>query len=146
MFEHVKFAVIRDVVLRLQTRNEIDVVFVISVTGKVEWADLGHVALAVLDDKGAFAEQPVNGADDARFVARNRVRRENDDVARLNFDVFVGAGDHAVQDGVHFALGPGTDDNDFIVRKFHDVFHFHQGVFRDFEAVGANGDFDVVDH
>ena len=56
------------------------------------------------------------------------------------------AGNHAIQNGVELALRTSTNNTNFFVGKFDDVFHFHDGIFGDFDGFGTESNFDVVDH
>ncbi len=94
----------------------------------------------------AFAHESVDGADYGRFVAGDGVATEDYDVGGFDLDIFVGAGDHAVEHGVELALGAGADYGYFVVGEFDDVFHFEDCVFGDFYGFGSEGYFDVVDH
>ena len=53
---------------------------------------------------------------------------------------------HAIKHGIEFALGTGTDDGDFIVRKFNNIFHLHYGIFWNFDTFSAEGDLDIINH
>ena len=75
------------------------------------------------------------------LITRNWAGAEDDDVGRFDFDELVGAGSHAVEDGVELALRTSTDDGDFAVGEFDDVFHFHDRVLRDFNRARAKGGF-----
>ena len=75
-------------------------IFVVGVARKVEWADAGEVGAAVADDFGAFAGESVDCVDDVDFVAGDGAGAEDDDVGRFDFDEFMRAGHHAVEDSV----------------------------------------------
>ena len=54
--------------------------------------------------------------------------------------------DHAIKHGIELALGTSTDDSDFIVRKFDNIFHLHDSVFWHLDTFSAEGDLDIINH
>ena len=56
------------------------------------------------------------------------------------------AGNHAREHSVELTLRAGTNNTNTFVRKFNNIFHFHNSIFWNLNGMGAKGDFNVVNH
>src|SRR5512139_1154861 len=89
-----------------------------------------YLRYLLIDHVRAASEQVVDDPADRLFIARYHLGRKDHDVALFNLYRLMLVGGYPRKDAHRFALTPGGDDHDLVVRKIFKFVKPHPGVLR----------------
>jgi len=136
----VVFAVNRKEEFRLRQAQHQFLLLLRRVAGDMNFTEI------LIGDRRACPHQVVHHARHTRFVTRNRLGRDDDRIARLDFDVTVFVRSHTVKRTHRLALTAGRDDQHLIVAVSHHLMRIDEDIFGNIDITELSGCLEVALH